>query len=91
MHVGDCRNLAVDEGRRLAEGFEARPFFAMPSGRCLIIRQIGKRPTHDVTKIGFKRGAPLAFWQPAAAIRELVPDGRRNRAFGAMLGQMLRR
>ena len=85
MYVGDGCDLAIDERCRRTERFKARPLLAMPRRRCLVVWQVGERPTHDLAEIGFKCCAPLAVWQPAAAIRELVPDRRRNCALGAVL------
>ena len=58
----------------------ARAFFAVPRGGCLVVRQNRKRALDDLTEIGFERSAPLSFRQPAAAVRELMPDRRGNRA-----------
>ena len=85
MHMGNRCDLAINERCRRAERFEACPLLTMPCRRCLIVWQVGERPTHNVAEIGFQCRAPVAFWQSAAAIGQLVPDRRRDRALGAML------
>src|SRR5215471_4269514 len=74
VYVGHSRDLSIDERRRLAQRFQARALLTMPGRSCLIVGQVGERPAHNLAKISFDRGAPLAFWEPPAAIRELMPD-----------------
>lgn len=76
VYVGDRRDLTVDERRGSADRVKARPFFPVPRGCSFVVCQDGERTVDDVAKIGFKRRPALPFWQPPAAIRELMPDWR---------------
>ena len=85
VYMGHSRDLSIDERRWPAQRFEACALLTVPGRSCFIVGQVRERPAHNVAKISFDRGAPLAFLEPPAAIRELVPDRRRNCALGAML------
>ena len=85
VYMGHSRDLSIDKRCRLAHRFESSPLLTMPGRSCLIVREVGERPAHNVAKIGFDRGAPLASREPTATIGKLVPDWRRNGALGAML------
>jgi hypothetical protein len=85
VYMSHSRNLSIHERRRPTQRFEARALLTMPGRSCLIVGQVGERPAHNVTKISFDCGAPLACWETPTAIRQLVPDRRRNCALGAML------
>jgi hypothetical protein len=75
LYMVHGRDLSIDQRCWLAQRFEARPLLTMPGRRCLIARQAGERPAHNVAKIGFDRGPPPAFWKPSAAICELCQTG----------------
>jgi hypothetical protein len=85
VYMSHSRNLSIHKRRQLAQRFEARALLTMPGRSCLIVGQVGERLAHNVAKISFDRGAPLAWWETPTAIRELVPDRRRNCTLGAML------
>jgi hypothetical protein len=90
VHMGNRRNLTVDERSGSAKRFESRPLFPVPCRRGLIVWQDGERSLHDVTEIRFERGPALSLGQASTAIREFVPDWRRNRALRTALVQMFK-
>ena len=85
MHVSNRGDLTVDERRRSSQRLQSRSLFAVPRRRRFVVRQDRKRSAHDVAEIRLERRAALAFRQSPTSIGELVPDWRRNYAFGAVL------
>ena len=89
IRVSDRRDLAVNEWGWAPECLETGSLLAVPPRRRLVVRQHRKGGTDDVTEIAIERCAPLAFGQPATTVRELVPDWRCDRAFRAVVLELL--
>jgi hypothetical protein len=87
IHVRNRGDLTIDERRGSAQRFKPCSLFAVPRRRRLVVRQDRKRHPHDVTEKRVEGVAALALGKPAAAIGELVPDGRRNRALETVFNQ----
>jgi len=87
--VGNRSDLAIDEGRRVAERFKASAFLAVPCGSGLVVRQDRNRSVDDVTQVRLERTPALPFGEPPASEGELVPDGRSNGALRTVLIEML--
>ncbi len=88
-HVGNRRNLTVHERGGSAERFKSCPFFPVPRRRSFVVRQDGKRALDDITQIRFERRPPPPLGQPPTAVRELMPDWRRDRTLRTALTQTL--
>src|SRR6185436_6093591 len=78
-------DLSVGERRGLPEALEPGALGAVPCGRRLVVRKDGKRGLHDIVEVVLYRVASLAPGEPPIAVRELVPDRRRDRALVTVL------
>src|SRR5579871_2475032 len=80
VHMGNRRDLPVDEWRWPTQRLKPRSLLAVPCRRGLVVRQERKRTVHDIAEILLQRRAPFSLWKPPTPVGQFVPDRRRDRA-----------